>query len=502
MSRMDGAAEQPGLAGSCQRRVPTPARPGSAGQHLRAGRRLALALAGLLVAGCANFSAAAPTFTIAPSLTPAQVSPVLPTPRMIPPPSPSAPSSPTPPSSGPQSPPGSSGPPSDPCVPTDPAVIAACLDAPWGLVPLADGLSALVGERRTGRILRVAYQRKPVLVATVPGIDPAGGGGLLGLAVSPSYDEDGLLYAYVSTATDNRIVRIAAGGVPKPIFTGIPRGSRNNGGPITFDGRYLLVATGDTGRPALAGSVSSLAGKVLRLDEFGHPAGFGSGTLPDPGAPLRSPGPDPSPAPGPAPGPSVLPPSPGTSPNPGSGPGSGSGSGSGSAPATGGGSGPSLRPGAAASPVLVSGLTQPTGICALPTGSVAVIDHRGGADLLLPLRPGALLATPAPGDALWTWPAAGGGAVDCAYDQGALVSTSLSTQRLTGLTLSAQGAFSGTPQTLLDKRYGRLLTVTTGPRHLFWMTTSNKDGQGKPVPADDRVIVLPSNAAGSGGGPD
>ena len=446
----------------------TPAPTGGERRRSRVARRLGLGLAGLVMVGCANFSTAAPTFTIAPSLTPAQVSPVLPTPRMMPPPSPSVPSS-IPPSSagGSSRPPSGSGPPPDPCVPADPAVIAACLDAPWGLVPLADGMSALVGERTTGRILKVAYQRKPVLLSTIPGIDPAGDGGLLGLAVSPSYAEDGLIYAYVSTASDNRIVRIAAGEAPKPIFTQIPRGSRHNGGPIAFDRRFLLVATGDTGRPALADSMSSLAGKVLRLDEFGHPAGSGSGSLPGPSTP-RSDGLSPPP---PAPTSRVTP-------------------------------GPTSRSGEPVSPVLLSGLTQPTGICALPTGQVAVVDHRPGADLLLPLRPGASLATPGSGDALWTWPAAGGGAVDCAYDQGSLVSTSLSTQRLTALNLSAQGTFSGTPQILLDKRYGRLLTVTTGPRHLFWMTTSNKDGQGKPIPADDRVIVLPSDSAGGGGGPD
>ena len=39
---------------------------------------------------------------------------------------------------------------------------------------------------------------------TVPGLDPSGDGGLLDLALSPTYLEDGLIYAYVTTATDNR----------------------------------------------------------------------------------------------------------------------------------------------------------------------------------------------------------------------------------------------------------------------------------------------------------
>ena len=80
---------------------------------------------------------------------------------------------------------------------------------------------------------------------TVPGIDTAGDGGLLGLALSPTYLEDGLLYAYVSTATDNRVVRFPLGGTPNPVLTGIPRGEMHNGGGLLFgaDGS-LFVGTG------------------------------------------------------------------------------------------------------------------------------------------------------------------------------------------------------------------------------------------------------------------
>ena len=95
---------------------------------------------------------------------------------------------------------------------------------PTGLVVLPDG-SAIVGERDTGRLLQVFPDRSPAReLMTVPGIDTAGDGGLLGLALSPTYLEDGLLYAYVSTATDNRVVRFPLGGTPNPVFTGIPRG--------------------------------------------------------------------------------------------------------------------------------------------------------------------------------------------------------------------------------------------------------------------------------------
>ena len=158
----------------------------------------------------------------------------------------------------------------------DPNVVASGLAVPTGLVMLADG-SAIVGERETGRLLQVFPDRSPAReLMTVPGIDTAGDGGLLGLALSPTFDEDGLLYAYVSTATDNRVVRFPLGGTPNPVVVGIPRGAVHNGGGLLFglDGS-LYVGTGDTGDPALAQDPASLAGKVLHVDVFGRPVGPG-----------------------------------------------------------------------------------------------------------------------------------------------------------------------------------------------------------------------------------
>jgi hypothetical protein len=156
----------------------------------------------------------------------------------------------------------------------DPNVVASGLAVPTGLVVLPDG-SAVVAERDTGRLIHVFPDRSPAKTLMVlRGVDTEGDGGVLALALSPTYAEDGLLYAYVSTATDNRVVRFPLGGTPNPVFTGIPRGTVHNGGGLLFgaDGT-LYVGTGDTGDPQLAADPSSLAGKVLRIDVFGHRLG-------------------------------------------------------------------------------------------------------------------------------------------------------------------------------------------------------------------------------------
>ncbi len=170
---------------------------------------------------------------------------------------------------------GQQGQPGDPA--SDPNVVASGLDVPTGLALLPDG-TALVAERRTGRLLQVFPDRSPAReVLVVPGIDPRGDGGLHGLALSPTFAEDGLVYAYLSTATDNRVVRFPiSGGTPNPVLAGIPRGDVHNGGALLFgiDGS-LYVGTGDTGNAALAQDPASLAGKVLRIDVFGQPVGDG-----------------------------------------------------------------------------------------------------------------------------------------------------------------------------------------------------------------------------------
>ena len=185
-------------------------------------------------------------------------------------PRPEIPRPPGAPGPGPNSRP-SPGPPQG-CVDPDPQVVATCLEPISALVVLpGSALVGLAAERTTGRILRVQRERPTQEVSTLA-VDPSGDGGLTGLALSPSYAEDELIYAYITTPIDNRVVRIAPGDVPKPVLVGIPRGPAGNAGALAIDSHgMLLVATGNAGNPAAATDPQSLAGKVLRIDTSGRP---------------------------------------------------------------------------------------------------------------------------------------------------------------------------------------------------------------------------------------
>ncbi|ULE33202.1 PQQ-dependent sugar dehydrogenase [Mycobacterium sp. IDR2000157661] len=148
-----------------------------------------------------------------------------------------------------------------------PGVMQGCLESTSGLIMLPDSQSALVAERNTGAVKEVSVRAEPKVKTTIP-VDPSGDGGLMDIVLSPTYQQDRLMYAYISTPTDNRVVRIADGDIPKPILTGIPKGASGNMGSLIFTSpTTLLVQTGDAGNPADAANPASLAGKALRIEQ-------------------------------------------------------------------------------------------------------------------------------------------------------------------------------------------------------------------------------------------
>ena len=161
-----------------------------------------------------------------------------------------------------------------------PQEMARGLEVPWGLAFLPDG-SAFVAERETARVRHIpAAGGEATEVYEIPGVEPGGEGGLLGLAVSPDFATDRWLYAYFTAADDNRVVRVkvradnrGVDGDPEELFTGIAKANIHNGGRIAFgpDG-MLYVGTGDANVKPRSQDPRSPNGKILRLTPDGDAA--------------------------------------------------------------------------------------------------------------------------------------------------------------------------------------------------------------------------------------
>jgi glucose/arabinose dehydrogenase len=141
--------------------------------------------------------------------------------------------------------------------------------------------TAIISERESA-LLKAVKDGHATTMGQVPGVSPAGEGGLLGLALSPAFATDSYLYLYYTSPQDNRIARVklaeATGGSltfdsPEVIFTGIPKASTHNGGRIRFgpDG-FLYVGTGDSQRREQPQDPNALGGKILRITPDGKPA--------------------------------------------------------------------------------------------------------------------------------------------------------------------------------------------------------------------------------------
>jgi glucose/arabinose dehydrogenase len=316
--------------------------------------------------------------------------------------------------------------------------VATGLDVPWGIAFLPDG-DALVGERDTGRILRIPGRAgrpragRPREVMRIPAAGGNGAeGGLLGLAVSPHYARDRLVYAYYTAAADNRIVRFRLGGRPRPIVTGLRKGAIHDGGRIAFgpDGK-LYAGVGETGDAGLAQDPASRNGKILRMN-------------PDGSAPAGNP-----------------------------------------------------RRG---SLVWSSGHRNVQGLAWDARGRLWASEFgqnrfdevnlvragdNGGWPLVEGVGPtrGGRFANPKV-----TWPTA-----EASPSGAAIVGTTLYLGALQGravLRVRLRGTRATKLPPLLRGRYGRIRTVVRAPDGALWVTTSNRDGRGSPRAGDDRILRL------------
>ncbi len=168
------------------------------------------------------------------------------------------------------------------------------LDVPWEMAFAPDG--RIFVTERPGRIRVIQngqLQAEPWMTLDVAAV---GEGGLLGLALDPSFAENHYIYAtytYRNATGDlrNRLVRLrqetttGKGVLDKVLLNDVGAGSIHDGGRVRFgpDGK-LYWTIGDAGNASSAQDVSSRNGKVLRL----NPDGSIPGDNPFPGSPVYS----------------------------------------------------------------------------------------------------------------------------------------------------------------------------------------------------------------------
>ena len=159
------------------------------------------------------------------------------------------------------------------------------------------------------------------------------------------------------------------------------------------------------------------------------------------------------------------------------------------------------------SPVFTSGHRVVDGLCLIPQANrlIEVESHS-------PTDPGVVnvltggayygwpTTTPSAQAPTATLPTAQPGPGGCAVLGDQLYVTSLDGKALLAAGLSSKaGVVSATKfSAALTNKYGRLRTVVADPANgVLWLTTSNRDGHGKPVAADERVIRIPPPSGGS-----
>jgi glucose/arabinose dehydrogenase len=303
------------------------------------------------------------------------------------------------------------------------------LAVPWGIAFLPDR-TALVTERETARILRVAPDGAVTEVQRLPEVTPSGEGGLLGIAVSPRYATDNWVYVYYTAKDDNRIARLHLGSSPQVLLTGIPKSGIHNGGRLAFGPDGLLYAgTGDGSERGRSQDLNSLGGKILRLTPDGRPAPGN----PFPGSPVYSYG-----------------------------------------------------------HRNVQGLAFDAGgqLWASEFGQNEFDEInriQPGKNYGWPIVEGAS-NDPRFTPPLVTWPTSQASPSGVAILGNTLYAAALRGERLWQVPLNGQT--TGTPVPLLTNQYGRLRAAARAPDNSLWILTSNRDGRGNPTPSDDRILQL------------
>jgi len=325
-------------------------------------------------------------------------------------------------------------------------VIAQNLDTPWAIAFLPASSPGEISKlmlvtERAGRVRLVSFEvlLEPNPVATISSAREIGEGGLLGITIHPNFSSNNYVYLYYTFAGDdnqtlNRVVRMTYKNQKleneEIIVDRIPGAPNHNGGRIKFgpDG-FLYITTGDAQNPSLAQNTNTMAGKILRVTDAGIPA---------PGNPFDN-------------------------------------------------------------AVFSYGHRNPQGLAWNENGELWSTEHGrsgvlSGLDELnlievsknygWPTIQGdetrAGMETPKLNSGSDTWAPAGA----------AFINNSLFFAGLRGQTLYEAVITNGeiSLKEHFKTEFGRLREVVVGPDGMLYITTSNRDGRGNPVPTDDKII--------------
>lgn len=322
----------------------------------------------------------------------------------------------------------------------EPTDVVTGLGSPWSILRLTDSVT-LISQRDDATILRLE-DGQVTTVGTVPGVVHQGEGGLLGLAYL-SEGSGGWLYAYLTAADDNRIVRMTYSdggslGDPEVVLSGLAKAGNHDGGRLAFGPDGMLYATvGDAGEPDRAQDPSSLNGKILRMT----PTGDVPNDNPTPGSLVYS-----------------------------------------------------------------MGHRNPQGLAWDASGQLWAAEFGQDTwDEFNRIEPGANYGWPIvegiAGDSRFVDPVLQWATDDASpsgltYVDGTFFLASLKGQRIWAIDVAADGTASATPWFV--GKFGRLRDVTAGPDGTLWFITNNTDGRGDPRDGDDRLLQVSLAALAEG----
>ncbi|MGD8192051.1 PQQ-dependent sugar dehydrogenase [Brevibacillus ginsengisoli] len=160
-------------------------------------------------------------------------------------------------------------------IPYTPEVFADHLDIPWEMVFSPDGRVFFTERPGTIRVIQNgSLLPQPMIRFTAPFI-ARGEGGLLGLVLDPAFAQNHYLYVYHTYEEQgllyNRVLRLREknnqASIDRVLLERIPGNVFHNGGRLKIGpDQRLYITTGDAQTPALAQNLSSLAGKILRIN--------------------------------------------------------------------------------------------------------------------------------------------------------------------------------------------------------------------------------------------